>query len=328
MIILAREKPKKLEVLEAILRRLPDNDPNYDYYNDIYFRTKSGYDGEQKVDKEWSQINTHKSHYLLHNLELQNHQIDTLYICPNFLLILEIKNISGHLDFEYEKHQFLRTRNDGSKEGFYNPIDQVLRHARYLQSFNLKIPIEYAIVISNSSTIIGNTPGNIPIFHASGIHQHIELLTKKYSNYNISPKRLNETVELLIKHHNPRIWRFELETDKLLRGMICDNCNHKQPMKYYHGNWICNNCGKKGKEVLFTGLKDYRLLIDNKIRNKEFRTFFNIPSQDIAARILTRLNLPFEGNKKGRVYTIPPDFTNESIKENGNNVKEIVRINI
>ncbi|WP_421663880.1 hypothetical protein [Lysinibacillus telephonicus] len=88
MIILAREKPKKLEVLEAILRRLPDNDPNYDYYNDIYFRTKSGYDGEQKVDKEWSQINTHKSHYLLHNLELQNHQIDTLYIC----CILQDKN--------------------------------------------------------------------------------------------------------------------------------------------------------------------------------------------------------------------------------------------
>ncbi len=203
LIVLPREKPTKLDVLEAIVRRLPNTHTNYDYYNDLYIRTKSGYEGEQKVDKEWDELKIHKSYYLLHNLEFQNHQIDTLYICPHFILILEIINISGRLDFEQTKHQFLRTRNDGVVEGFYNPIDQVLRHVRYIQSFNFKLPIEYAIVISNSSTIIGNKPANIPIYHASGLHHHIKLLTEKYS-YNYSTKKLNEIVDTILHYHSPK----------------------------------------------------------------------------------------------------------------------------
>ncbi len=78
------------------------------------------------------------------------------------------------------------------------------------------------------------------------------------------------------------------------------------PLKYVYGKWICNYCGYKGKEALITGLHDYRLLINNKIKNKDFKSFFNIPTED--TKILARLNLPYEGDKKGRVYKIPENF--------------------
>lgn len=314
MIILERALPNKLEVLEALLRRLPENDVDFEYYHDLYKRAKSGFDGEQKVDNEWNEIHKHKNHYLLHNLELRkeigaSHQIDTLYICPHFMVVLEIKNISGRIDFEQSKHQFIRTREDGIIQGFFNPIDQARRHVRLLQSFNFQLPIEYAIVIANPSTIIGAIPKNAPILHASGLQDLINSLTQKYANHHMSKDKLLNIVNKLLQLHSPSKWLLDIDLNKLRKGIYCEKCDYKREMEYSRGAWKCDKCSYESDQVLLQALNDYRLLISNKITNREFRDFINMKSRNIATRILRKLELPFEGpSNKYRVYTIPENI--------------------
>ncbi len=64
--------------------------------------------------------------------------MDTVFVCQHFILILEIKNIVGEIHVDNEKHQFIRIKSDGTKEGFRNPVDQVKRHVRVLRAINRK----------------------------------------------------------------------------------------------------------------------------------------------------------------------------------------------
>lgn len=111
MILLDRKTPKSILLMEALLRRLDPNDSDISYFKDSLVRLKFGYEGEQRVDREWFEMPYLAEHYLLMNYEVQNefgfsHQIDTLLLTKNFLLILEVKNIAGRIDYEELKHQF------------------------------------------------------------------------------------------------------------------------------------------------------------------------------------------------------------------------------
>jgi len=54
-------------------------------------------------------------------------------------------------------------------------------------------------------------------------------------------------------------------------------------------------------------LKDYFLLFDLKITNREFREFAQIKSIDTAKRLLLSANLYYSGEKKSRYY-FPKSF--------------------
>ncbi len=64
----------------------------------MYFRQRKGYQGELKVDNEWNELSIPIEYYLLFNYETVNeignsHQMDTIMLSPNFIFIVEIKNI-------------------------------------------------------------------------------------------------------------------------------------------------------------------------------------------------------------------------------------------
>lgn len=310
MILLERKKPHQFEVLEALNRRLPKTDEDYEYYISKYNRIKKGYQGELRVDNAWSEIIKSNKYCLLHSFEIINdvgktHQIDTLFICPHFMLVVEIKNISGRLDFDEPKHQFTQTLEDGMVYGYSNPIDQVKRHVRYLWSFDFQLPIEYAIVISNPSTFIGAVPRNEPIFHVSGLYDYVHFLYKKHAEFCISKEKVVNIGTYLKGLHSPKKWAFEINLERLRKGVFCEKCRYRYEMDYYRRYWRCKKCLNLSNEVLIQGINDYRLLIGNKITSRQFREFFNIESNFVAARLLTTLGLEYEGKNKGRVYTIP-----------------------
>lgn len=176
MILLERKKPHKYLMLEAIMRRLPKSNNQYTYFENMLQRIQAGFAGERQVDREWSEIKLPCKSFLLHNLELRNeqgytHQIDTLFLCPYFLFIVEVKNIVGQVELEAEKHQFTRKITDGKVDGFRNPFDQLLRHHKLLkgisQKHGVKIPIEHAVVSANPNMIMTSSLSNHPIFHVA-----------------------------------------------------------------------------------------------------------------------------------------------------------------
>ena len=147
--------------------------------NDIqtkYRNLRVGYAGERRVDREWQEVKI--SSTLLHDFTCFNelghtHQIDTIFICKHFVLVVEIKNIYGRIDFDNQRSQFIRTSADGQIEGFSNPVDQVLHQRELLEQHALSCPeyvsIEAAVIITNSSIVIGRVSNEVPIFNVSGL---------------------------------------------------------------------------------------------------------------------------------------------------------------
>ncbi|MEG0450249.1 MAG: nuclease-related domain-containing protein, partial [Lysinibacillus sp.] len=177
MIVLKRKKPEKLIWLEVAHRRVFTDTPDYLRFDEQYRRTAAGLAGEKRVDREWDEIIYENNFHILHDIcfqcsEEHTYQIDTLFICSHFLLVIEIKNIVGRIDCDERTHQFTRTKVDGTIEGFPSAIDQVHRHARFLntilKNLNLPLPIECAIVFANSNSILNNKPATTPMFHVTG----------------------------------------------------------------------------------------------------------------------------------------------------------------
>lgn len=321
MLVLERQVPQKLIVLDALLRRLNEQHLDYDYFKDLYFRTKVGYEGELRADLQWKELNITEDYFLFHGFECENHvgyshQIDTMFICPHFILLLEIKNLSGRIDIDTERHQLLRTKSDGTIEAFTNPIDQINRHTRLIKYvltiLNISIPVEYGIVVVQPSTIIGTVPNHIPIFHLSGLETKIANLFNKHSKPYITKEECKRISSKLFEIHKQKNWTFQVNPSHLQNGVLCRNCNYKSTMKFNKGLFYCPKCNDQAENSVFEALHDYQLLIKNKVSNLDFREFLNIPSIYAANRLLKKLNLPFEGVNRGRIYHIPENILEKS----------------
>ncbi|WP_230199374.1 nuclease-related domain-containing protein [Bacillus ndiopicus] len=121
-----RKIPDQLLYLETLLPRNSSDANLFEQYQ----RIKAGYTGECRVDREWNDIFLEQEHYLFHDYQITNqakftHQIDTVFICQSFVLLIEVKHIIGRLDFETHTHQFIRTKSDGTQNVYRNPIDQI-----------------------------------------------------------------------------------------------------------------------------------------------------------------------------------------------------------
>lgn len=317
LIVLEREISNKMILLELLMRRLDEEDIDYEYFRNQYISIKYGYEGEKRADREWEEIVIPSTYYLFHNFETENevnhsHQIDTIFANQSFILLLEIKNIGGRIDFDQKKHQFVRTRLDGTEDGFSNPIDQVERHVRFfkrtLTKWDIPLPIEYAIILTQPSTVIGDIPNNVSIFHVSGLQTYVYNLFAKYKKNLISTHSLEKLKKNLLAIRKRKKWEPKIDKNKLRKGVLCKACNYKFVMKFEHGNFICPMCKVKNKDAFYEALFDYRHLYSEWITNCNLRDYLNIDSRFAVKRLISNLNLEYEGIKRGRKYRIPEDI--------------------
>lgn len=305
-----RTVPSKIIVLEAMNRRIDPSHETKNLVSSLLRRAEIGHRGEVKVDSLWKEINLPSTSLLFNCYETKNdfgnnHQMDTLFVCPHFILILEIKNVTGRIWYEKEKHQFMREKLNGEISSFQSPFDQVERHAdlleRIVQRLGLSMPIHKAIVIAEPSTIIGDIPDEIPIFHAIGLPLEVKKLLLKYKHFSLSSAHFELLADQLQTQHKSSIYIPKFDIPPIRKGAICA-CGQLTTFKF--GKFTCP-CGKKSKEPLYQGLHDYRVLISEWISNRDFRTFFFIESEDAASKLLKRMNLSHEGSNRGRRYLIP-----------------------
>ncbi|MEO4054136.1 nuclease-related domain-containing protein [Solibacillus sp. CAU 1738] len=317
MIILQRKVPENFLVLSSLLRRLHKSKHNYPLYDEQHARIKHGLIGELRIDQTWQELTHPCKHYLFHNYTFLNnsgfsHQIDTLFLCPFFILIAEIKNIHGRIDLQKHHHQFTRTRPDGTIDGFFSPHDQLQRHHRNLQQLltmhDFSIPIESIIVLASTKTIIGEFQSDIPIIHASGLQAHVDKLYKKHNTAVLEVQEVQQLVGLLLQLHQSKPYQIKFKHEQVIKGVLCSQCFCKKPMNYYHGTWHCTYCGWKDKRIFLETLQDYRLLFGPKITNEQLRDFCFLECNQQAKHLFRRWKLPSEGANKGRSYIIPDDI--------------------
>ena len=311
LIVTKRKTPEQLAYYEVLLRRGEKVDEGV---RQKFFHLRAGLIGERRVDREWKELKI--THELYHDFTCVNefghtHQIDTLFVCKHFILVVEVKNVSGRIDFDDQRRQFIRTKEDGSLESFMNPVDQVKRHREILENEALSwpehVPIEAVIVIANTSTIIGRVSSEVPIFNVSGLRSKVYELVKKYEHISFNIRTVRSYLEAL---YHPLKRQVNLLDVPIRKGVLCERCNDVMIHSGSVRSFICTKCGWRDRDMiaLRNAMYDYRVLYSEGISNKAFRDFVGIENVSTANKTLKRLFEKSKGKTKGKVYIIPPNI--------------------
>lgn len=313
--------PPRIVTLEALLRRITKNHQKRQDIQEELAKSYAGYKGELSLDYYFNLLPS-QDVCILHNLRLPNtnsihfFQIDILMLTPFFLLIIEVKNISGTLTFDPVFDQVIWTTPE-KEIALPDPVRQV-KNQRYQLIEWLKfkklpqLPVETIVTLTNPNTIIKILTDKEDyiqkIIRSPKLISKIELLKKRYTKELVSIKEMNKMTNLLIKRHTPAkpdlLERYNIDKRDILTGVYCDKCSSLK-VKYDWGNWMCECCSFKNKEGHINALKDFALLFQPTITNQQFRQFLHLPNSDSAYYLLQSMNLKHSGGFKNRKYYLP-----------------------
>ncbi len=316
MIQKERTKPRKLYFFEALLRRFLADNPKITVIEPAKSRVEAGYLGEQRIDYYLNFL-PEKDYYIFHDLHLFNgkfhFQIDTLIITSTYILVIEIKNMNGELDFHENSGQLIQ-KKDNIQNGYDDPLLQAEFQVRQLKELLLKnhfpeLPFEYLVMIANPNFILNLTKSSKAQNRVCRGHllvKRIEALTKKYQLEKLTPEKIRKMSKCLLKNHTEpsiTIENYHISRGEIQTGVHCpDLC--VLGMTYNRGKWTCPKCGYISKDAHLFALQDYFLLFGPSITNLQFREFLHLSSDDIANKMLRKLNLPYTGKNKQRIYQL------------------------
>ncbi|WP_394185228.1 nuclease-related domain-containing protein [Metabacillus halosaccharovorans] len=318
MIVKKRKVPLINLKLEALLRRIPTTHPKYPLIKENLAKRSAGYQGELSLNYPLSFLDE-KKYFIFHDLRLNisDHyfQIDTLVISQKFILIIEVKNITGTLFFDQEFHQLIRTQN-GEEAVFPDPITQIKRQRLQLKQWLTNkqipaIPIVPLVVVSHPNAIIQTSPKhqsiNQIVVNRYYLSTRINQIERNYQKDVLSSKDIKKINRMLLKEHVPLdtsvLDQYEIKSTEVGKGVVCAACSHL-PMIRVNGAWYCEQCQISEKESHVQALKDYYLLYGSQISNKHAREFLMISSPFLASRILKSMKLPSSGITKGKTYEL------------------------
>jgi Nuclease-related domain len=325
-----RSKPIIINKLRSLLKRSPVLEGTKEEIQKALNKYVSGYRGEQSLDYFYRYLPATNLSFL-HGIRILHQyyyfQMDTLIITPRFLLIIESKNIAGHLQFESSYDPMLRTLND-TREAFDNPVEQVKRQSYHLMEFIKEfkfpnIPIESLVVMTNPKAITEFNPSykeaRFKVIKSSGLPTKFEELDNKHKAECLSPKEIKRFIKYLLKKHSPEdpdvCSKYQVNPNHLLKGVFCPKCEtnilHRRKR-----TWFCPLCKKNYNKAHEAALVDYALLISKSITNKACKDFLKLPSASQAYYILQSLELPHIGTKKSRIYDLDPLLKKATIKDN------------
>lgn len=313
-----RNKKLELLTLQAFERRLSANHPmKQAVLKDLKIKYAE-VNGENEIKYRLRLIDKQKF-IVLHNLRLQDEvgyfQMDTLTLSNYFNTVVETKNWEGTVRFG-ANGQVTRIDNNGMKEGFQNPIDQVkiqaLRLKRWLKNHDFPdIPIEYLAVISFPKTIIEReTPQDIiphELIHSSDLVFRIQEIEKNYTSPILSRNQLYHLARLLERSHCPvdvnLFEEYGVRSIDMVKGVFCTKCG-ALPMNRFNGKWYCQSCKNVSIDAHKHALRDYRLLFGEWITNKQARYFLGLSSPDMTKHILRKECTEMVGMNKGKKYRL------------------------
>ncbi len=315
MIIKPRSYPIRLRNLEALHRRLPPSHPKRSLVQDSLARVRAGYQGEKSIDFHLKFI-PQKDYLIIHDLRLFDgqhfFQMDTVLVSRKFILILEVKNVSGSLCLNSDIHQLTRTSN-GKEDTFPDPILQIERQqmqlSKWIESYSSKLPIEAFVLFTNKSAILHlkNDKDSERILKSEGLLSRFNMMEQRYSEEKINSATLHLIASQMVREHTDVhqniLGAFGIRESELLSGVHCQACTGKLVWK--RRTWECISCFLKSKDAHIQALQDYACLRHAYISNREARAYLHIDSEHIVKRMLVNLGGKKIGATKSRKYEIP-----------------------
>jgi hypothetical protein len=172
-----RVVPLKLQMEDALYRRLSASHPKHKELTVQLKKGWAGYRGEQNLDYELGFLPS--SYLIFQDLRLPLHertfQIDTLILTSHMAVIIETKNIYGTLFFDSTSKQVIR-KFENITEGFPDPFLQAKKQQFLFQQWLIEhqirpMEIHYLVAIGSPNTIIKTDNPKIyeKVLHAAHI---------------------------------------------------------------------------------------------------------------------------------------------------------------
>ncbi len=285
----------------------------------------AGYRGERSLDFPLSFL-TEQKYHIFHDLRLYDgthyFQIDCLLLSSKFMIIIEVKNITGTLIFDSIFNQLIRINDNKDETAFSSPVVQVNRQVEQLQKW-LKLqkfhsmPIEPLVIIGNDKSVIKSTEKEksqnlsqfvLPYYV---LPEKIKELEIKHTTHLLTDECHRTLSNQLLLQHTPLefniLQRFQIPESELIKGIQCTNCKFFSMQRSF-GTWACKRCMSASKDSHIHALRDYYLLIGDTINNRQMNDFLHINSPHITKHLLKSLCSTTIGTNKGRKYELSFDF--------------------
>ncbi|SEJ24572.1 Nuclease-related domain-containing protein [Bhargavaea ginsengi] len=313
-----RSVPERLAALAVLESRVEPGHRSYSGIKSDLEMRLAGFAGEKKADFYLEEARVKEKPVVLKDVMIpsgiKHVQVDTLVLHPAFILVLEIKNMTGELHFDEETGQFYRVKN-GVREGMRNPEDQlnraVIATERFLASIDLPVKVHGAIVLASYNGLIVQGPVSRPIFPVDRLPGHVEKLEKE--NRAILRRSdlhyVDDTIKLLSREKQDQYFKWYNLTDiDIELGVRCPGC-FKIGMERGHGKWSCTDCKTTSTDAHHATLEEYRLMYGEEITSKKMRDFIQVPNLYLANRLLRERFPTANKNKRNKRYQIKPDLS-------------------
>lgn len=302
-----------LEAMELLTRRLPAKHPLYHKIFTEIQTTRAGDYGEKIVFRELERMQLPYKHFVFHRVMLRTEKVfemDVLLLTPYGAIILEIKNITGKLEFQENPSQLIQTRDSGEINNYPCPVIQLTEYKYLLSKFfskhNFSIPVLGAIVFATRKSFVKTTSSKATILYINEIHSYLRNI-QSHSPI-LSDPQIDLLKNLILKENSPFSYfpltkHFFIAASDIIQGVACPNCGHIG-MQKIKKKWYCLQCHLKDSKAHKDSLRTYFLLCNNYITNKACREFLQLNSRYEAKRILINSNLIKIGEKKSTKYTM------------------------
>jgi len=307
---------------EAILGRMSTQDPLRWKVEKSVGQLRGGYIGEKSM-RYYINLLQENNIRVLHSIRLPGSnsafQMDYLLITNKVLIILEVKYLSGTIYVGDPLQQCIQVKEDGKVERLKDPLTQVKLHReqlmKWLQNhFPQQLPIDYLIVNTHPSGIIkveDPTSEYVEKFFAEERFPHkFQELTSFYSKSVLTLEQMHKLANLLkLKNteldSNP-LKPYNIQPHDILKGIMCPYCQ-KFSVRKVRKMWRCTVCGAASRFFHHQAIKDYFLIFNQPISNKECRDWLCNQSSDVAKRVLTNLDLKPLGRTRNTRRYYPRD---------------------
>lgn len=320
--MIMKEKAVSLKAigLEALLRRLPEQHPRYADIESELRKTRAGENGERILMDVFKKYQFPFEHYIFHDLHLRStgkFQVDTLFLCQQGAVIFEMKNIAGQINFREEFNQLTRTLENGQVDAFECPSVQLERNTMLLEDWfqtrDMPIPIYQAAVFPRPQQQFVNHRQDLNILFPLEIPIFLRRLNSFHPSIDL-PDLADIANKIMDAHYEfdpfPLSNRFGIQPSELLSGVHCKNCDF-YGMHSIQSSWGCPQCRNVDPLAHVSALLDYFMLVDYRISNKAARQFLRLSDDQKTKRILKRTGIPFEGERRGRIYIANLEWVRE-----------------
>ncbi|PKR77774.1 hypothetical protein CEY16_07535 [Halalkalibacillus sediminis] len=320
----AQGVPSGLLKLLAIEKNLKGNHPRTSLIRNEVGVLSAGYHGENEMNYYLDMLMDEKL-IALRNVRLslmgKFFEIDLLILTPTFMLVTEVKNLTGVVLIDHRSGRMFQHINSKEKR-YRDPILQVDSQAKQLEYFLKKKgvrfpPIHQLVVFVNRNVHFKGYDDQklddriISAYKFPATFQEIKRDSSGVEvNWNIA--YLAEMLESsIIPKDYKWLQYFELNYGDFEPGVKCAECSRKMFRDYKLKNWVCCGCGYASHWAFVESLKDFYLIFGDQITNRQARWWLGVESDSTTRRLLTKIGTEHIRRGKSSAFKMTFDFGND-----------------